>query len=241
MWLIEHNFSTSDLPYYVRRVDRETFQEVYNPEFASQFKTEKDAAEWVNTYSPMQKYSEVVKLEDALQRYKKFVSGGTVRRTLACINTSMSRPYAGEPLKEVIDWWEYQRKHDGEIKFEHYQTWPKLYQLSKHLWDVSGYHSRDYSELYITFEIFTSRQGNFKEFSEELNMVMDKVTYKDEDGYLIFPVFDHFLSEHGNSVSLQIHPETGRARIGGRYYWEEGDSDSLEDAFNYMRRERYYE
>lgn len=241
MYLIEHNFSTSDLPYYVRLVDQETFQEVYNPRFASQFKTEEDAASWVSIFSPMQNYSEVVKLENALQRYKKFISGETVRRTLACVNTSMSRPYAGESLREAIEWWEYQKKHDREIKFEHYQTWPKLYQLSKHLWDVCSYHGRDYSESFITFQIFTNRQGNFKEFAEELNMVMEKVTYKDEDGYLIFPVFDHFLSEHGNNVSLQVHPETGKVRIEGRHYRNGVEFESLEDAFNFIKKERYYE
>lgn len=98
----------------------------------------------------------------------------------------------------------------------------------------------------MTIKKFTShlvftpeKDGNFEDFQRELNMVMDKITYKDEDGFLVMPIFDHFLSEHGNSVSLFIHPETKQVKVGGR--WRKEDFSSLKEAFNYLRRERYYE
>ena len=118
-------------------------------------------------------------------------------------------------------------------------TWPQLYSISKHLWDVEGYHSDDYKEIYTTFSVYTRKDGNFEDFQRELNMVMDKVTYKDDDGFLVMSIFDHFLSEHGNSVSLLIHPKTKQVKVSGR--WHKEDFTSLEEAFNYMRRERYYE
>jgi len=238
-YIIKHDFRTSDLPYYVRLVDNKTFEEIYNPKFATRFNTKKEALEFINTYSSMAEFSKVVEASDAIDTYDKWANSGTVRRTLSCINTAKSRPYNGESLDEVIDWWIYQKHNDDEIKYKHYQTWPELYSICKHLWDVSAYHNGDYSELYIAFDIRTSRDGIFEEFEAELNKVIDKVTYKDDDGYLIFPVFDHYLSEHGNSVSLLIHPETKKVKVSGR--WRGEDFASLEDAFNYLKLERYYE
>lgn len=236
--IISHDFNQST-PYYVRVVDGSTFDEVYNPEFATQFKTKKEAQEWIDISSSMKEYSNVVDFNESIQKYEEWVEAGTVRRTLACINRTMSRKYNNEPLEEVIDWWIYAQTNDSEIDYEDYKTWPQLYSISKHLWDVSGYHSRDYKDLYVTFEVYTKQDGTFDDFQRELNLVLDKITYKDEDGFLILPVFDHYLSEGGNSVSLLIHPETKQVKIEGRWYNKE--FASLEDAFDCMKSERYYE
>lgn len=237
-YIISQDFEQST-PYYVRVVDESTFDEVYNPEFATQFKTKKKAQEWIDISSSMKEYSNVVDFDKSVQKYKEWAEAGTVRRTLSCINRTMSRKYNNEPLEEVIDWWIYEKTNDSEIDYEDYKTWPQLYSISKHLWNVSGYHSRDYEDLYVTFEIYTKQDSNFEDFQRELNLVLDKITYKDEDGFLILPIFDHYLSEGGNSVSLLIHPETKQVKIGGR--WRVIKFASLEDAFEYMKSERYYE
>lgn len=185
---------------------------------------------------------ETVESTDAIQEYENWVKSGSVRRTLACINTSMSRPYNDEPLDEVIDWWVYATENEDEIKYEHYETWPELHQVSKHLFSVEEYYNfGNYSKRDMTFQIYTNKKGKFKQFEFELGKVLDKVTYKDEDGYLIFPIFDHYLSEGGNSVSLMIHPETKKVKIEGRYDWDYYEFSSLKDAFEYMKEERYYE
>ncbi len=237
-YIISHDFGQST-SYYVRVVDEATFDEVYSPEFATQFKTKKKAQEWIDVSSSMKSHSKVVDFDKSVQKYKEWVEGGTVRRTLACINRTMSRKYNNEPLEEVIDWWVYAKTNDDEIDYADYETWPKIYSLSKHLWEVSIYCSRDHEDYLITFEIYTRQDGNFDVFQRELNLVLDKVTYKDEDGFLILPIFDHYLSEGGNSVSLLIHPETNQVKI------ERGRHNivfaSLEDAFDYMKSERYYE
>jgi hypothetical protein len=242
MYIIKHNFN-QEIPYYVRVVGNETLEEIYNPNFATLFNTEKEALDFINTYSPLAAFSEVVKSKDAIDAYDKWVNSGAVRRTIEYINTTKSRPYNGESLDEVIDWWVYVRLNPDRIKkYECYKTWPQLLQMSKHLVDVEGYHNQDYSELYITFQIYTSQNGKFEEFNEELNRVMDKVTYKDDDGYLIFPVLDHYLSEGDNSVCLLIHPETKQVEIGSHTFSSQREEfSSLEDAFNYMKKERYYD
>jgi hypothetical protein len=237
-YIIRQDFDISSVPYYVRVVDDKTFEEVYNPAFATQFNSEAEARKWIDTYSSMAKYSTIVEFKDSVSLYFEWFKGGTVRRTLSCINTSKSRPYNNESVDEVIDWRIYATENGSEIKFEHYKTWPHLYQICEHLWDVENYPNSKYTEYYLTFKIYTGKSGKFEEFEAELNKVMDKVTYRDEDGYLIFPIFDHFMSEHGNNVSLLIHPETEKVKISGRYSWNEREFSSLEDAFDYMRRER---
>ena len=239
-YIIKHDFDF-DIPYFVRLGDGTTFDEIYNPKFATQFKTNKEAQQWINVSSSMKSHSEVVDFQESVQKYEEWFNGGTVRRTLACINRTMSRQYNNEPLEEVIDWWIYATTNDDEIDYEDYETWPGLHSISKHLFSVEGFHSRDYSDLCITFQIYTRRNGNFDEFQRELNMVLDKVTYKDDDGYLVLPIFDHYLSEHGNSVSLLIHPETQQVKIEGKYSYDNRKFSSLKDAFDYMKLERYYE
>lgn len=239
-YIIKHDFN-QDIPYYVKLVDKTEFDEIYNPKIATQFKTKKEAQQWIDMWSSMKSHSKVVDFDESVKKYDEWINSGTVRRTLSCINRTMSRQYNNETLEEVIDWWIYQKHNDDEIDYEDYKTWPHLHSISKHLWDVDAYNSSDYKDLYISFSIYTNRNGNFQEFENDLNKVIDKVTYKNDDGYLVFSIFDHYLSEHGNSVYLLIHPETKQVRIDGRYSWDNTEFSSLEEAFNYMKKERYYE
>jgi hypothetical protein len=237
-YIIQHDFNQS-VPYFVRVVNNTTFEEIYDPKQATQFKTKKEAQKWIDFASQMKTNSKVVEYRESVQQFLDWANNGMVRRTLNCINRTMSRPYNNEPLEEVIDWWIYSRANDGEIDYDDYKTWPNLYSISKHLWDVNGYHSKDYKKLYISFDIYSKQSGQFEDFKKELNIVLDKITFKDEEGYLILPIFDHYLSERGDSVSLLIHPETKKVKIGGR--WHKEEFPSLEDAFNYIKKERWYE
>ena len=239
-YIIEHDFQQT-VPYYVKLSNDKEFQEIYNPKFATQFNSKKEALKWINESSSMDKHSKVVETFDAIRKFEEWETNGMVRRTLSCINKSMSRPYNCESIDDVINWWIYQKHNDDEIKYEHYQTWPKLYSISKHLWSVNGYWDYNYTELYITFVIYTRKDGNFNDFEEDINKVLNKVTHKDDEGYLIFPVVDHYLSENGNSVSLLIHPETKQVKIVGRYSWNNTEFPSLKEAFEYLKQERYYE
>lgn len=237
-YLISHEFYHGT-PYYVRTGDGSTFEEVYNPKFATQFATEVEAQKWIDTWSSLKDFSTVVDYEESAQRFEEWAKDGMVRRTLACINRAMSRKYNNEPLAEVVDWWIYATINDDEIDYEDYETWPDLYSISKHLHEVQSCSSGDFETIDITFQIYTSQNGNFDEFQSELNLVLDKVTLRDEDGFLILPILDHHLSEGGNSASLMIHPETKKVRVEGRWTGEE--FSSLEEAFEFMKRERYYE
>jgi hypothetical protein len=237
-YIIQHDFNHS-VPYFVRVVNNTTFEEIYDPQQATQFKTKKEARNWIDFALPLKTNSKVVEYQESVQQFLDWANNGMVMRSLNCINRTMSRPYNNESLKEVIDWWIFLGTNASKIDFHDYQTWPRLCRISEHLWDVVGYHSKDYTKVYISFEIYSKQSGQFEDFEKELNMVLDKITFKDEEGYLILPISDHYLSEHGNSVSLLIHPETKKVKIGGR--WHDDEFNSLEDAFNYIKKERWYE
>ena len=238
-YIITHDYKQT-VPYYVRINNNKNFDEIYNPSFATHFNTKEEAKKWIDTYSSMAEYSKVVEFQNACNKYKEWEKAGSIRRTLNCVNLSMSRPYNNESIDDVIDWWIYTTLNEDQIKYEDYKTWPDLHQMSKHLFCIESYRNKDYSEEYITFQIRTSRSGKFKEFEKELNRVMNKVTYKTDDDYLIFPIFDHYLSEGGNSEYLEIHPKTKHARISNRY-GPVKEFNSLKEAFKYIKKERYYE
>lgn len=242
MYIIKHDFNLSSIPYYVRfsHSNQDSFEEIYNPSFATPFTSKKEAENWVKTYSSMEEYSCIVEREPEIRKFTTWSHNGMPRRVLSCTNLSYSRPYNNESLDEVIDWWIWQTSHDDEIKYEHYKTWPELYSLSPHLMKVQGFLEDE--KILITFEIYTSKKGKFEEFEKEINRVINKVTLKDENGYAVFPVFDHYLSEGGNSVSMLIHPESEDVIIRHRFktLYPGLTFPSLEDGFKYLKKERYY-
>lgn len=89
-FIIKHEFNISDIPYYVRLVDNKKFEEIYDPSYATRFKTELEARNWIDTYSSMADHSKIVDTANAISEYQKWAESGTVRRVLSCINTSIS-------------------------------------------------------------------------------------------------------------------------------------------------------
>lgn len=228
-YIIKHD-STLVPICYVKLADEKSFNETYNPEFATKFSSKKEAQDWVDKCSPMEDRSIVVTYKEEYDRFKEWYDGGMIRGSIACIDPAISRPYNNEKLEDVIDWWI--NSHDSYVKQEHYRTWPYLNAMAYHLHGVEVF--RDHGESEVSFSIKTNRDGNFKVFKEELELVINRVTRIDERGFLIFSVFDHYLSENGNSVCLLIHPETKEVEISSIKF------TSLEKAFEYLKKERYY-
>ncbi|MCP3699159.1 MAG: hypothetical protein GY920_11475 [Aliivibrio sp.] len=236
-YIIKHDhaqgWSYPGLVCYVKLSDEKNFNETYNPWYATKFSSKKEAKDWIDMYSPLEDDSTVVAYKKEYDRFKEWCDKGMIKRSIECIDPSISRPYNDEKLEDVIDWWI--RSNGSYIKEEHYKTWPKLLSIACHLVDVEFFR-----EDGVSFQIKTSRDGDFKVFEKELELVIDRVTRIDERGFLIFSVFDHYLSEGGNSVCLLIHPKTKEVEISGRY---EGviEFTSLKKAFKYLKKNRYYE
>lgn len=212
------------------------------PEKADRFATKKKAKEFIAQYNGTSMSLRVVPYDDAQCEWEDKLEEGVPMREFP-IKANLSRPFNGEDANGVLKWWiqygkDYCEHGDGRISYEDYRTWPELYSVCDHIWSKACFVSHDYSETYLSFQIYTRRDGKYGDFKRELMKVLPHVTYVDDDGNKVLPIFDHFLSEHGNSVSLVI---TGKdkAKVVGRY--DSRVEGSLRDCFDYMRRERYYE
>jgi hypothetical protein len=235
-YILSLQFIEGGEKYYIDTcADASEFNEVYDPRFATEFKTQKKALSWAKANTDWVKYIKVVNKSQAVDEYTKWVEQGTIRRIIPKINKKYSRPYTNESKEEILEWWLWFIAHDGEVAYEDYQTWPSLYSVFKHLWGVNYY-----SDGTQTISIYTSKDGDFQTFKDELDLVFDKITYKTDLGFIIFPVFDHYLSEGGNTANLLYDPKTEKVEIQLRYN-SLLKFPNLEEAFEYLKRERYYE
>ena len=245
-YIVAHDFGLGD-KYYLQVVDNITVNELRHPGYATAWPSRKAAKKWVQQYAPMAEHCKVLPLGTELTAFLKSLETGLVRRTFKCIDNNFSRPYNGESLAEVIEWrLECALRNDFEVRYEDYKTWPDLYQISRHLWSVGKYaYTTDKDVSVIGFEVYTRQDDKFEDFKQELNLVIPKVTRTLENNpdVLVFDVLDHYLSEHGNSVNLLYNPRTGKATVEHRrsYFREPELNMTLEEAFEYLRRERYYE
>lgn len=221
--------------YYVRIRD-DGWEEVIDPSFASEFANKQGPLIWMKNNTTFEEYAVSLVKEKEVEKYNEWVKGGTVRRKFASLSKN-SRAYKGESPEEVLQWWvETSGDSDSEIKYDHYKTWPKPYVLFKHIHERESYYSRDYKEKYLSFSIYCRKTDtDYETFLKEMRLVLPHVT-RVENGYKVLSVFDHFLSEGGNSVSL--------------YYKSDDDcyvSDwgrkkrNLKECFEYLVKERYYE
>lgn len=162
----------------------------HSPHNADTFKTQKEAKEFASLFDLE---TEIGLVEDHIEIFKKC---DYVYREFPALDDHVNVRYNPNQTKEeVIEWWKnYKLLPEKSVSFECYRTWPKLYTVTDYLWDLNSYYNRDYTELYHTCQIKSPKNGNFNDFKKEFELIKDFVTYE-KDGYKIFPIFDHELSE----------------------------------------------
>lgn len=226
--------------YYVRDNKNGTWDEIYDPRQATPFASKMAANDWVKTKTTFAENATIEVAATEIENFEKWLATGGLRRSFTIVDLGFSRKYKNETPEEVLEWrWECKTKRDEqEVRYEDYRTWPELYTVFKHLWSVSGFYADSKREkINWTFEIRVEKTSKFDEFKKELDLVIDRVM-PNADGEKQFPVFDHYLSEGGNKVSL-ILTQDGKWELEGRYGSNREFKD-LEDAFAYLCRERYY-
>lgn len=236
MYIIKHKFGMDgDICYYLKIEDK-VYHECYNINEATQFVSAEEAKKWIKINSTMDEYSKVVLFDREKKKFDKWWSGGSIRRTLEIIDKTYSRKYNGENGKELIDWW---FNHDGNnIKYEHYATWPKLYDKFNYIFDSSFYINHDTNEVTKTVSVrFYKNTSNLESFIDELNLVLPFITLKEKD-CIVVDVFDYHLSEHGDSCSLIIHSD-GDWSVKGRFYNQK--KSKPKKIFDALCKDRYYE
>lgn len=183
---------------------------------------------------------------------------GMVCRTFDNLSES---PWNYEFKEDIHDWkdvvhWHYGASTDKGIMGytdkgimdysvrETYGSWPALYSITNHIWCVDQfYNPRDDEDTLTTFKLYVNRDSNFKDFKTEIDHIMVgyEITHKTDSGSLIFPIFDHFLSEGGDIVELLYHTDGTWEVAGGFSGRVEIVKGDLETCFKYLIKERYYE
>jgi hypothetical protein len=181
-------------------------------------------------------------------RYETWMAGGAPAGPPQPVIDNHSRAYnkATDGPLDVLEWrWENQgRAYRGlpEPRYEHYKTWPELYSVFKHLFKATSFYADNKHEsIARTIEVYTPRNGKFEDFEREVMLVLDRVEYKDDDGWRIFDVFDHYLSEGGNSVVLKEKDGKWKVEPQRSWYGGGGKPGTMKEAFEYLRQHRWYD
>lgn len=247
MYIVKIKYSSDDkISHYVRHDGvSKLFDEIQNPNYATQFSDKNAAQTWITDNISHPEYYSVANYNTELQNYYKWISSGSTICQRAIIDHNLSRPYTNESPDEVLKWTIACKnpQKDSSIKYEHYKTCPQLYTQFKHIWDVEYYSSDDYKQKYLSFSIYTPKNGKIDEFIDDLNKVNSKVSFLDGD-YLVYSIFDHYLCEDGG-VSLLIYndgkPVTSStpARVTNRRGTYDKCKGDISKCFEYLKRERY--
>lgn len=159
-------------------------------------------------------------------------------REIKTIDESLNVPFNDDmSLEDVIEWnIKYRKVGERSVTQDIFDSYHfKIHDLSNHIWDLTGYNDKDYN-LIVTFSVYTNRDGDFDKFKADLDLILDKVELKNEDGYLKLPIFDHELNQYEQRF-LYYKSDTD-CKVGGRYDKYTG---SLNYCFDRMKKDYYYE
>lgn len=221
---------------YYLRVNQANWDEIHNPHFATSFDAKKEANEWLKKNTTLSEYAKAVSAEEAIKKYDEWMKDGGIRRSFDFVNNVLSRKYNNESAEDVLEW--RLTVEPDSIRYEDYATWPDLRDKFEHLWDVERYHNDDYTEKFLSVQLYFKPDSKYKTFKKEFGLVLPHVTRLSEDGYKTFSVFDHFLSEGGDYVELFYKTEND-CYVSGR--WSDKVRGSLKECFEYLKTERYYD
>lgn len=235
MYILAHKFG--EQTYYARINDETSWDEIYSAEAATQFSTKTEAVNWSKENTTFGEYAVALPAKQEIEKFKRNLAEGMVRRSFEVVNKKISRAYNGESPKQILRWWISLQGQDDKIRYEDYKTWPKLYSVFKHIWDKQGFHSSDYKEIYHTFEVRVPKNSNLKDFKKELDLIVPHITYLDKKGNKIIGVIDHHLGKNGNIVNFIVKPNDVYALVSR---WEDKIEGTLEEVFNYWKTHRYY-
>jgi len=235
MYLIALKFN--DSVYYIR-CSTDFWEEVYDPSFATPFQTKKEALNWGKTNTTFGEYIIAVESIEELKKYRKWVAEGTVRRKFDIVDKTLSKKYENEGPLEVLNWWVQVRKAENSVRFEDFNTWPQLYEVFQHV------HSCGNTFVYndpkqtgkLAFNLLVRKNSSFDKFKEELNIILPFHAYEEKE-WKVFPIFDYYCAEGGNTVRLFYRNEN-ECKVCSRF--SDSIKGNLLDCFNYLQEFRYY-
>jgi hypothetical protein len=228
--------------YYVQAGET-SWNEIHDPNFATTFSSKKKAETWMKEHTTFAGYAKYLPRTTEVTDYNERMKVGIVRRTLAYVDNSFSRPYNKEkdtPM-DVLDW-RYKYKDEGsEVRSEDYSTWPDLSQLFKHLMSVESYFDSKREGTLRTFQIKVAPNSTFAGFIKELRFIIDKIELIDNpyDGYKMIKIFDHNLSEY-DTYFIHYKNDDDVKVCGSRHILTHC-AGNIEKVFDYIKQNLYYD
>ncbi len=220
-----------------------------NPNMADSFALKKDAKCFIEKYVVMDEI-QIYKLNNETQKYLEWLAEGPIYRTMPVKSVELSRQYNNESPEEVLKWHLKYLENQDSVTYDDYQTWPKLYSVFNHLWEINScYDKETYSKLEYRFSICVRPTSSLDTFKSEMKLIQKyaaKLYDKNDD--VVLDVFDHYLSEYGNSVQIICHNEPGKKQWKSfsvtprhRYLTSHLKNVDINKLFEYLKKERYYE
>lgn len=245
-YVVGLSFGNEDI--YFLKEEGDEILELYNPEEATVFSASATALKFARERTAMGEYAKSYTVEAARKHWQDFISPKKVRRRLPAVQPSFSRKY--DPQKdtreEVLRMHIEMHKHDRFVRYEDYQTWPRLYALFKYIFEKAAYadpenHNADVFTFSMALPPTDDNSFVLRYFKDELRLVLKYATYKNEDGYTVIPIFDYKLSEHGDSCHF-FYKSDDDCFIKGRYdsFTPVSPKNQLKECIEFWRRRRYY-
>ena len=219
-----------------------------DPRMARSFTSPEEAQAFIDENATSPEHYCVQILKEAWLRFETEKAKGFPYRKLQQKNKSLSVFFNNHTPEQVLDWTiAVAQLPNGadDISYEAYESWPQLSAVFKHIHGVEEY-TTDWGDgpRLWTFSITVGTKSKFKDFQKEWKLMMKyKPTLKTEKGDLVVRIFDHFLSEHGNTANLVCHKD-GTYTVEEHYFFggrEGAGRISLEEAFNYIQQKRWYD
>ena len=224
--------------YNYLRANVNNYDVIMNPLAATTFSTKQKAKKFMKDNINSTVEFEIKDYAKACEEFNEWFDKGMWIGRNTYLNKKFNKPYNNESPEEILEWRVKVKKLDDEqVDYENYKTWPDLYSVFDCLHSVEAFYTdRTYKNIAITIEMSVTQYTTFEEFEKDLKKALPYVETKSEDKYLELSIFDHYLSEGGNTVSF-LYKNDKDCKIEGR--WSEHCSGTLEEVFEYWRANRY--
>lgn len=217
---------------YFLKDDGDYVIETHSPILATDFKTKKEAKDYVAKNTEWKEYATIVKrTQKMVDEFNAWLST-MQRRRIEKIDRSGKYDFnqSKHGRDEVFDFWMNKHSKPGAMSDESFLTWPYLSAYFKNLYSVGRTGDNQY---YV--ECWFRVGDDYNTFEKEMVYLFDHVTVDE----LKISVFDHFLCEGGNKVDFTINRSLSEVTVEERF--NKKSFKSLKECFDFMVKERYYE